>query len=61
MFDIQNDPLSDFNLDFKTIVERNGLLFNEYEVATADGYLLTMYRIRAPRTPEKGGAPVVLL
>ena len=41
------------------IVENN-YLFEEYNITTADGYILKLHRI-PPKNYNKSGAPVVLL
>lgn len=50
LLEVQKDPFSDYNLSFKEIVEKNGFYFESHEVETEDGYLLTVYRVRAPTT-----------
>lgn len=46
----------DSKLDVQQIIEENGFKFEQHDVTTEDGYILTMQRI-----PGKQGAPVVLL
>ena len=46
-------------MNFKQIVEREGVLYEEHDVVTDDGYILTMQRIRAKGLPKV--ALVVLL
>jgi len=50
------DPLSEYNMDFWQKAEANKLLFEEHEVVTEDGYLLSLFRVRQPCL--KTGAPV---
>ena len=57
---ITEDPLSDYNLSFKQIVEKYGFIFESHTVETIDGYLLELFRVRAPLTPSTG-APVAFL
>jgi hypothetical protein len=51
---------SDYNKQFKEIAESNGFEFESHSVVTKDGYILELYRVRAPFTPDTG-APVVFL
>ena len=56
------DMNSDYNKDFRRMTEDNGFVFDEYEVETEDGYLLTLYRVRTDCYTNEGGmegAPVV--
>jgi len=58
------DPNSDYNKDFGTIAVENGFVYDEYEVKTDDGYLLTLFRVRLDCHALDGGmqgAPVVFL
>ena len=47
VIDIENDPNSDYFRTFEEIVLRHGFDFEQYEVETEDGYLLTVFRIRS--------------
>lgn len=41
----KKEDRSDKDKDFETIVTENGFRFESYSVTTADGYILTVYRI----------------
>ena len=51
---LKEDP--DIYHDIKQIAEENGYKFEEHEVTTSDGYILTLHRIRL----IEGGKPVLL-
>ena len=48
--------IDDRKHNVKQIVEENGFTFEEHQVTTEDGYILTLHRI-----PGKKGAPAVIL
>ena len=50
---------SEENLNMKQRAEQYGLTYNEYQVQTKDGYVLTMVRLRKPKL--RRGAPAVML
>lgn len=50
---------ADFRLSFQQITSDNGFRYEEHNVTTDDGYILTMFRVRHHETPD--GAPAVLL
>ncbi len=51
------DQNSEYYMSFKEKATLNGFDFEEFEVQTEDGYLLSVFRIRKPNLPK--GAPVV--
>lgn len=46
------DKSSDYHKSFEEIVAQHDFDFEEYEVETEDGYLLTVFRIRSGDYPK---------